>query len=120
MWAAFVSDKLTSGIACWSGDSQCPEVSPGRLSLSSTAIYNFQGNGAPQLSLQIGDLVRIQETCGGESLGGQDACLMVFGSPQHTLSTFSPLFKSEIVCDLFKYILLILVIAITKNNTLLF
>lgn len=43
----------------------------------STAIYNFQGSGAPQLSLQIGDTVRIQETCGGESLtqatlGGQD------------------------------------------------
>ena len=41
-----------------------------------TAIYNFQGSGAPQLSLQIGDTVRIQETCGGESLaqetlGGQ-------------------------------------------------
>ncbi|XP_060052998.1 dedicator of cytokinesis protein 2 [Erinaceus europaeus] len=28
------------------------------------AIYNFQGSGAPQLSLQIGDVVRIQETCG--------------------------------------------------------
>uniref|UniRef100_I3MRQ1 Dedicator of cytokinesis 2 n=1 Tax=Ictidomys tridecemlineatus TaxID=43179 RepID=I3MRQ1_ICTTR len=28
------------------------------------AIYNFQGNGAPQLPLQIGDVVRIQETCG--------------------------------------------------------
>lgn len=33
-----------------------------------TAIYNFQGSGALQLSLQIGDVVRIQETCGGESL----------------------------------------------------
>ena len=33
-----------------------------------TAIYNFQGSGTPQLSLQIGDVVRIQETCGGESL----------------------------------------------------
>jgi hypothetical protein len=32
-----------------------------------TAIYNFQGSGAPQLTLQIGDVVRIQETCGGES-----------------------------------------------------
>ncbi|ELK28893.1 Dedicator of cytokinesis protein 2 [Myotis davidii] len=29
------------------------------------AIYNFQGSRAPQLSLQIGDMVRIQETCGG-------------------------------------------------------
>ncbi|XFF88841.1 hypothetical protein AB1E18_015060 [Capra hircus] len=29
-----------------------------------TAIYNFQGSGTPQLSLQIGDVVRIQETCG--------------------------------------------------------
>ncbi|XP_059555133.1 dedicator of cytokinesis protein 2 isoform X4 [Myotis daubentonii] len=28
------------------------------------AIYNFQGSRAPQLSLQIGDMVRIQETCG--------------------------------------------------------
>ncbi|XP_021095427.1 dedicator of cytokinesis protein 2 isoform X2 [Heterocephalus glaber] len=28
------------------------------------AIYNFQGNGSPQLTLQIGDVVRIQETCG--------------------------------------------------------
>ncbi|XP_072803353.1 dedicator of cytokinesis protein 2 [Vicugna pacos] len=28
------------------------------------AIYNFQGSGAPQLSLQVGDVVRIQETCG--------------------------------------------------------
>ncbi|GAB5567149.1 dedicator of cytokinesis protein 2 [Prionailurus iriomotensis] len=28
------------------------------------AIYNFQGSGALQLSLQIGDVVRIQETCG--------------------------------------------------------
>ena len=33
-----------------------------------TAIYNFQGSGTSQLSLQIGDVVRIQETCGGESL----------------------------------------------------
>ncbi|XP_044515775.1 dedicator of cytokinesis protein 2 [Gracilinanus agilis] len=28
------------------------------------AIYNFQGSRAPQLSLHIGDVVRIQETCG--------------------------------------------------------
>ena len=32
-----------------------------------TAIYNFQGSGAQHLTLQIGDVVRIQETCGGES-----------------------------------------------------
>lgn len=49
-----------------------------------TAIYNFQGSGAPQLSLQIGDVVRIEETCGGESLtqvirGCQDPWLMVLG-----------------------------------------
>ncbi|EGV96298.1 Dedicator of cytokinesis protein 2 [Cricetulus griseus] len=28
------------------------------------AIYNFQGSGAQHLTLQIGDVVRIQETCG--------------------------------------------------------
>lgn len=54
---------------------------------SFTAIYNFQGNGAPQLSLQIGDVVRIQETCGGESLvqviyGCQTPLLMVLGHLQ--------------------------------------
>lgn len=50
-----------------------------------TAIYNFQGSRAPQLSLQIGDMVRIQETCGGESLslGGQAPWLMVLGCPQY-------------------------------------
>jgi hypothetical protein len=33
-----------------------------------TAIYNFQGSEAQHLTLQIGDVVRIQETCGGESV----------------------------------------------------
>lgn len=33
-----------------------------------TAIYNFQGSGAQHLTLQIGDVVRIQETCEGEWL----------------------------------------------------
>ncbi|XP_012884076.1 PREDICTED: dedicator of cytokinesis protein 2-like [Dipodomys ordii] len=32
--------------------------------LLGVAISNFQGGRAPQLSLQIGDVVRIQETCG--------------------------------------------------------
>uniref|UniRef100_H0WLI3 Dedicator of cytokinesis 2 n=1 Tax=Otolemur garnettii TaxID=30611 RepID=H0WLI3_OTOGA len=40
------------------------EVSLADVLFHSTAIYNFQGSGAPQLSLQIGDMVRIQETCG--------------------------------------------------------
>ncbi|KAH0512478.1 Dedicator of cytokinesis protein 2 [Microtus ochrogaster] len=32
--------------------------------LPELAIYNFQGSGAQHLTLQIGDVVRIQETCG--------------------------------------------------------
>lgn len=85
-----------------------------------TAIYNFQGSGAPQLSLQIGDVVRIQETCGGESwagasLGRQDPWLMVLGCSQYTPSTFNPLSKPTTVWGLFKYILLVLVITIYQK-----
>ncbi|MEJ1287605.1 hypothetical protein NN561_018626 [Cricetulus griseus] len=35
-----------------------------KLKYEPEAIYNFQGSGAQHLTLQIGDVVRIQETCG--------------------------------------------------------
>lgn len=91
MWAAWSSDKVKKGRAGRSRDSWYPEVSPGCLSVPFhfTAIYNFQGSGVPQLSLQIGDVVRIQETCGGESLaqatlGCQELADGVGTPPGHT------------------------------------
>uniref|UniRef100_A0A8C0PPX1 Protein Spindly n=1 Tax=Canis lupus familiaris TaxID=9615 RepID=A0A8C0PPX1_CANLF len=81
-----------------------------------TSIYNFQGSGAPQLSLQIGDVVRIQETCGGESLaqvthGCQDPWLMVLEHLQYIPTTSSPLFGPAAICGLL-CILITLVIGI--------
>lgn len=75
-----------------------------------TAIYNFQGNGAPQLSLQIGDVVRIQETCGGESRMPGTLADGV-GTQQYTPSTSSPLLEPANVCGLL-CILIILAIRI--------
>lgn len=82
-----------------------------------TAIYNFQGSGPPQLSLQIGDVVRIQETCGGKSLaqvilGRQEPGLKVLGYPQDIPSRSGLLLELATLRGLFKYILLILVIQI--------
>lgn len=73
-----------------------------------TAIYNFQGTGSPQLTLQIGDVVRIQETCGGESVPTQptEAWTFYYG----TLSTHEACpGLSPNSCGLFKYVLLMLV-----------
>ncbi|KAL0608483.1 Dedicator of cytokinesis protein 2, partial [Plecturocebus cupreus] len=59
---------------------------------ASQTIYNFQGSGVPQLSLQIGDVVRIQETCGGESLAhAPDAGPSAGGSSEYTQALQSSL-----------------------------